>query len=323
MLGCIIMAACLAASAFSSTVFMLMTLMVIWTFGMCFTWPNLEALCADHLPSEHLPRTIGVYNVVWATGSAVAYFSGGALAQWLGWQSIFWAPVLLHLAQIVIVLVVSPHWRALASTPAALGHGPLHESHPDGPLFLKLAWIANPFAYIAINAVIPLIPDLAARLNFSPAAAGVFCSIWFFARMFTFVILALWENWHYRLGWLLSSYLGMMLCFAGILLFDSMWLIVAVQIGFGWCVGVIYYSSLYYSMHVGDTKAEHGGFHEAAIGAGIFGGPAIGAASLLLAPGARQSSVLGVAIVLAAGFSWLLGVRRQRQLKAAGASERT
>lgn len=319
-LGCVIMVLCLIASAFSTTVWMLMTLMVVWTFGMCFTWPNLEALCADHLPPEHLPRTIGVYNVVWAAGSAIAYFSGGALAQWLGWKSIFWAPVILHLAQIVIILAVAPHWRAIVSAPAIDAHAALHESHPDGPMFLKLAWIANPFAYIAINAVIPLIPDLAARLKFTPAAAGVFCSIWFFSRMFTFVILALWDKWHYRLSYMLWSYIGMMLCFAGILLFESMWMIIAVQIGFGWCVGVIYYSSLYYSMHVGDTKAEHGGFHEAAIGAGIFGGPAIGAASLLLAPGFRQSSVVGVALVLTAGFAWLIGVRRNRRVKAAGGS---
>lgn len=311
-LGCVLMILALAGSAFASTVWLLMAMMVLWTIGVCFTWPNLEALCADHLPAAHLPKALGIYNVVWAGCGAVSNFAGGGIAQWLGWKSIFWLPLALHLAQLIVIAGIEKSWRAIASAPVSGPNADLHESHPDGPIFLKLAWIANPFAYIAINAVIPLIPDLAARLQLTPAAAGVFCSVWFFARMLTFAVLAVWEKWHYRLSYMLWSYVGMLLCFAGILLFENLWLIVAVQLGFGWCVGLIYYSSLYYSMHVGDTNGEHGGFHEAAIGAGIFGGPAIGALSLMIAPAWRQSSVLGVAVVLAAGFAWLLRVRRRK-----------
>ena len=77
-------------------------------------------------------------------------------------------------------------------------------------------------------------------------------------------------------------------------------------------IGLIYYSSLYYSMHVGDTKGEHGGAHEAAIGAGIFGGPAIGATSLALFPNQTQSSVIGVAAVLAIGLITLVLIRRKK-----------
>ncbi len=44
-------------------------------------------------------------------------------------------------------------------------------------------------------------------------------------------------------------------------------LAVVAQIAFGISVGLIYYSSLFYSMDVGETKGEHGGLHEAMIGA--------------------------------------------------------
>jgi len=37
-----------------------------------------------------------------------------------------------------------------------------------------------------------------------------------------------------------------------------------------------------YSMDVGETKGEHGGLHEAMIGAGMCLGPAVGALSLYL-----------------------------------------
>jgi hypothetical protein len=97
--------------------------------------------------------------------------------------------------------------------------------------------------------------------------------------------------------------------FAAMLLVNHLVLVILVQLLFGWCIGLIYYSSLYYSMQIGETKGEHGGMHEAAIGLGIFGGPAIGAASIYLAPRQAHSSVLGIALVLAAGFVALLALR--------------
>lgn len=311
-LGCVVMIFALAGSFFARGVPALMVWMVLWTLGMCFTWPNLEALAADRSPARDLPKTIGIYNVVWAGSSAVAYFSGGAIAETLGWRSIFWVPVILHAVQLVIATLLQPSLKTILAVPPASGTDASHEAHPQGAVFLKLAWIANPFAYIAINAVIPLIPDLALRLQLSPTSAGIFCSLWFFARMFTFVVLAIWPGWHYRFSHLIIAYLGMVASFAGILLLENFWWIVAVQLAFGWCIGLIYYSSLYYSMHVGETKAEHGGLHEAALGVGIFGGPAIGAASLILAPAYKQSGVVGVAVVLAIGCGVLLKTRAGR-----------
>lgn len=309
-LGSGIMFLSLSISAFLSGIPALMIAMCVWTFGMCFTWPNLEALSCDHIDPAKLPGVIGVYNVVWAAGSAIAYFFGGAIAETFGWRSIFWLPAAIHLVQLGFALMLKPYWSAICARPVAIT-ADLHEAHLRGRTFLKMAWIANPFAYIAINAVIPVIPDVANKLELSPKLAGFFCSIWLFSRMFTFIVLSLWSGWHYRFRYLIISYLGMILCFGAILLLRNLWAVVAVQILFGWCLGVIYYSSLYYSMHVGDTKGEHGGVHEAAIGAGIFGGPAIGATSLALFPAHPQSSVAGVAIILAIGFSALLLVRRQ------------
>ena len=55
-----------------------------------------------------------------------------------------------------------------------------------------------------------------------------------------------------------------------ILLARQLWLVVAAQVFFGLATGLIYYSSLFYSMDVGEASSEHGGLHEAFIGAGIF-----------------------------------------------------
>ena len=168
------------------------------------------------------------------------------------------------------------------------------------------------FAYVAANTVIPLMPELARRLALSPGQAGFFCSIWFFARAAAFVVLWRWSGWHYRFRWLMSAYVAMGICFTLILLGAQFWLIVLAQLGFGAALSLIYYSSLFYSMDVGETKGEHGGFHEAALGAGIFAGPAVGATALHFFPAHPHSGIWAVSGLLVVGTGVLAALRWRR-----------
>jgi MFS family permease len=255
---------------------------------------------------------LGVYNVVWAGGAAVAYFTGGVLLEALGGKSLFWLPALLHLAQLFLTrrlqrqAAAAPPPMAPAETPT-----PADLLIPDGAKnFLRLAWVANPFAYIAMNTLIPVIPSLAAKMNLSTALAGFVASVWMFARLFAFLGLWLWPGWHYRLGWLVGAYGLMVLSFAAVLLVPNLAVIVIAQLVFGLAVGLIYYSSLFYSMDVGDTKGEHGGFHEALIGVGLFAGPAVGAGTLQLNLAVPNAGIWAVSGLLVVGLIGLLRLRR-------------
>jgi MFS family permease len=289
--------------------------MGIWTVGMCFTWPTLEALVSEGENLRTLPRRIGIYNLTWAGGSALAYFFGGALLEWLGDGSLFLVPAGLHVAQLVVVAWLERAGRRAdpASPVKAMG-APLEA--PTGRYarqratnFLWLAWLANPFAYVAINTIIAVIPGLAKRHELTPMWAGFFCSIWFFARVVAFAVLWSWPGWHYRFRWFASAYVLLLVSFAVILLAPSMWPVMLAQVVFGLAVGLVYYSSLFYSMDVGETKGEHGGIHEAAIGAGIFGGPAVGAAALALFPAYATAGAWAVAGLLVLGGMAIAGIR--------------
>src|SRR4051812_9224778 len=87
-LGLVIMLVAMIVGYGSRTIPGTIAAMVIWTLGVCLTWPNLEALTCDHQDPKKLPRIIGLYNVVWSGGGAIAYFSGGAIAEAFGWRSI-------------------------------------------------------------------------------------------------------------------------------------------------------------------------------------------------------------------------------------------
>ena len=61
-------------------------------------------------------------------------------------------------------------------------------------------------------------------------------------------------------------------------------------------------------MDASDTKSEHGGIHEAAIGAGNFIGPAVGAASLQFLPQYANSGAIAVSVLLLCGLGGLVKI---------------
>jgi MFS family permease len=174
--------------------------------------------------------------------------------------------------------------------------------------FLRMAWLANPFAYIAINTLIAVTPGLAAKFHVSPMFAGFVWSLWCFARLGAFVVLWRWTDWHYRFRWLAASFAVLIVSFATILLSPNLALLIVAQIFFGGAIGLIYYSSLFYSMDASEAKSEHGGIHEAAIGLGNCVGPALGAAALEFLPQYADSGAIAVSVLLLGGFGGLLAI---------------
>lgn len=313
LIGFCVMACAMVMGAFTNSSTGQIAVMVFWTFGICFTWPNLEALVSEKESPSNLPSVLGIYNIVWAVAGAVAFFCGGALLERLGMRSLFWIPAGLHAVQLLILF-----WArtGLSAPPPAANVNPPSKPLPSlnprpigrARTFLKLAWIANPFAYVAVNTIVAVIPDVAKKLELTPTHIGFFCSIWFFARLATFITLWLWNGWHYKFGWFITSYILLIVGFGVILTVPSLWPILIAQIGFGIALGLLYYSSLFYSMDVGETKGEHGGFHEALIGAGIFAGPAIGAGAFYLFPETSHSGTVAVGTLLLIGLMSVLFV---------------
>jgi hypothetical protein len=66
-------------------------------------------------------------------------------------------------------------------------------------------------------------------------------------------------------------------------------------------------------MDASDTKSEHGGIHEAAIGAGNFIGPAVGAAALQFAAQSPNAGAFAVSTLLLCGLGGLVGIWKTGQ----------
>jgi predicted MFS family arabinose efflux permease len=280
------------------------------TIGMCVTWPTLEALVSESAAPAGVPRVVGIYNITWALANAVAYFIGGTLIKIFGFKIIFIAPVAIVFVQLALTFWMESQAKEITHTrPEKISAPPPDPNRPSparAKTFLRMAWLANPFAYIAINTLIAVIPGLAAKFQMSPMFAGFVCSLWCFVRLGTFVVLWHWTDWHYRFRWLVTAFAMLILSFAAILLSPNIYALVAAQIFFGAAIGLIYYSSLFYSMDGGDAKSEHGGIHEAAIGLGNCVGPGIGAAALQFLPQYANSGAIAVSMLLLCGFGGLI-----------------
>lgn len=315
-------------------------LMVAVVFGMSFTWPTLEALVSEGETPGGLQHMVGLYNVIWAGTAAIAYFTGGAILQHLGFHGLFYVPAAINITQLSLVFwlesqcketspklraepgdlhlgtIVSSHSEpgaaaaalAVATAPVAVlpGVEPASSApHPRAKGFLRMAWLANPCAYVAINTLIAAMPGVAHRLGLSTMVAGFCCSAWCFARFGAFVSLWQWDGWHYRFRWLLTAYLILVGSFTTVLLAPNIAVLITAQMLFGSAAGLIYYSSLFYSMDLSDAKGEHGGIHEAVIGLGNCAGPAVGAAALQFLPESANSGAIAVTLLLLCGLAAL------------------
>ena len=290
-----------------------------YSIVLLFTWPALEALASERESQAGVQQMVGIYNCTWAGGAAFAYFTGGKLYDAFGKGAIFWLPAALFVVQFILALWLERyHDSVLAATPA-----PPKETHhtPEAAAlrqavspqaFLKMAWLASPFAYIAINTLIAVMPGIAQKLELSPTRVGLFCSVWFFGRFAAFALLWQWKGWHYHFRWLLGAFVLLIGSFAAILFARELWMVVAAQVTFGLATGLIYYSSLFYSMDVGEGSSEHGGWHEAFIGAGICFGPAAGALALQLAPSNPNAGAWAVCSLLVVGLLALLWLRTRK-----------
>jgi MFS family permease len=290
------------------------------TIGQCFTWPALEALVSESESPARLPHAIGMYNVTWAITAAAAFFIGGTLVQ-ISFKNLFFVPLAVQAVELALVFWLQKHaaelariGRSRASQPQAAAPPDPHRPSPvKTQAFLRMAWLANPFAYIAINTLIAVVPGLAAKFQLTPMSAGFVCSLWCFARLGAFAALWWWTDWHYRFRWLLGAYVLLIATFAAILTAPHLAVLIVAQLFFGGAIGLIYYSSLFYSMDAGDTKGEHGGIHEAVIGLGNCVGPATGATALWVAPGSASIGAWAVSGLLLLGLGGLCWLHASRQ----------
>lgn len=268
-----------------------------------FIWPAIEAAINRGEPQRRVQQLVGLYNLGWSGGSGLSFFITTPLMSLFSLRAMFALPLTLYLFNMLMVWKVLPDYDSLPD-----------EHHtvvdPDGAeltpqqrhAFRLLGWLANPMAYVAINVIVTYNPLVAQRIGIGFATASSWFSLWFYVRMLAFDLLRRWSGWHYRLNMLMGAFGLMMVAFAGMMLAPSLAEHLAMQVLFGLSIGLLYQSSLFYSMAGSKEKGTHGGFHESFIGLGLASGATLAFVGDRLAPHTPGVSVAMVWAVMAAGL---------------------
>src|SRR5689334_19360496 len=156
--GCLLMSGAQIVATGADSLAIHAVAATVGVVGMGMTWPALEALACEGESGPRLQTMLGVYNLVWSLGGAFAYLTGGAMIESWGSRSIFIVPAILNALQLGVMLRLCGRSRPAGM--AADGALPPSHSHPAAPprradagRFLRMAWFANPLAYLTINTV--------------------------------------------------------------------------------------------------------------------------------------------------------------------------
>lgn len=276
-----------------------------------FIWPAIEAALNRGEPQHRVQHLVGLYNLGWSGASGLSFFITTPLMSAFGLRAMFALPLALYVFNLLMVWKVLPDYDSLPDT-----HHTVID--PDGAeltpqqrhAFRLLGWLANPMAYVAINVIVTYNPLVAQRIGISFATASSWFSLWFYVRMLAFDLLRRWSGWHYRPQMLFASFGLMVMAFTGILLAPSLAVHLVAQVLFGLSIGLLYQSSLFYSMAGSEEKGTHGGFHESFIGLGIASGATLAFVGDRLAPHTPGVSVALVWAVMAVALVLMWRIAR-------------
>jgi MFS family permease len=252
-LGLGIMITALLLGSHAGAVWIVLALVIVANIGMCFTWPSLESLMSEGESRERLRSLVGIYNFTWAAASGLAYATSGAMRTSFGPRSMFYAPLVLLALEMFLSIWLE---RQVNNQPSVASNNPSPRMAPTAELrhsqvppatFLKMAWLANPMAYLAINTIVATIPTLVLHFHLTQTLAVVVCSVWLFTRAGAFMLLWFWSGWHYRFRFLAGAFAAMVVSFGSMLLATTLWMLVLSQAVLGFSFALMYYSALFYS----------------------------------------------------------------------------
>ncbi len=257
-------------------------------------WPLVEGYVAGGRHGADLHKAIGRFNLTWSVAVAPALWIVGLAGDDL--LTTFGVLVTLHVLGAFFI-------TRLPADPAPLDHDAAAPVGRDYPLLLWTSRILLPIGYLLLDALSPLLPGVWARAGVPGAWAAALTSTWMVARFGVFALLSRWAGWRGRPAMLVLGAAVMLGGFVLALGGGAATSVFAGLVAFGVGQGAVYYAALYYGMAVGHGEIESGGRHEAVIGLGYLGGPAL--ALVGLAVGIPPLHAVGaVALIgLAAGLS--------------------
>lgn len=266
---------------FATAAWNLILIYVVAGAAAAFFWPMLEAALVRGARGDEKNKRIGVFNISWSLADAMGAAIAGGL--YLLWPRL---PFLLLIICLMTVIIAA----LLAGRIAAREHGQYEPAEEDksGPAavtmevrqgFASAAWTGN-FVAHGITGILRSVFTAPAVDVFKMSPLGIGFAIGTFnaVRTLTFAFLRQRNDWAYNKKMFSAAHavlaLGMLLILLAAWLPSNQMAVALVFMALSLAAvgcGVIYYSSIYYSINLSQQVASHTRLHEAYLGAGATG----------------------------------------------------
>lgn len=277
--------------------------------GLGFFWPSIQAGTSELASGAALAQDTRLLNMSWSAGKGIGMIAGGALLPLVGGPG--------------IALVAAACWLlCLFAVPGMARPGSHHQSVQSDPrrphpgrerAFLWAAWGGNGVAFAVVATLNHHLPRVLQSTGVDSGRFGIFLGLVFLGQTLTFLLLGSRHWWHYRVGPLVG--IQALLAAAVVLAprAGGYGILLALAPALGLCLGFLYQSSLYYSLHASEGRGAQAGVHEATLGitgatVPLLGGLAVGGTRL-----GAPFLVAGLAVMLSLllTVTWLQRSRAQ------------
>lgn len=241
--------------------------MIILNIFSGMFWPALEVRIAKNSGND-LVRALGFFSVVWCSGLTIGIAVSGVLYEINQYLPFYLSAIAAILAFVSILNVKKDPIENIEKNTN-------EEKFPvDNSKFLIVSWIGIFFGWTAIGAVRYLFPKLALFLCITPSVIGFILLFPSIIQAIASYILIRVKGWQNRLSFILLIEFLMGVSFLIIFYTSNISLFILAFIIIGIGLGVIYFSSIYYSLTAGHTdNGAKTNIHEAIIGGGSLAGP--------------------------------------------------
>jgi hypothetical protein len=250
---------------------MLWAAVLVTNVVMSWLWPIVESYVTAGRHGRDMRHALGVWNLTWTSAVVMSMLAMAPVIETQGIRAIQGTAALFLIALVPIVwLPAAPAAHGEASNDDGLAH---HRS--EYPHLLRAARILLPVSYVLNSGLLPLLPYLLTRLEVPARWQTPLAATWAVSRLATMILLWKGHFWHGRWGTLLAGAAGQTIGFAIVVTAPNLMVMVAGLLLVGIGMATLYYTTLYYSMTVGQAQVDASGTFEALIGGGYTLGPVL------------------------------------------------
>lgn len=248
-------------------------------FFLSAFWSPYEAWMGEISDGRPLEKRVRMFNLAWTIGVMIGNAISGYAYEWDHRIPFYFASC----GSFIAMTIVSLHSKPIVNNVPIDKAENNKDDDNNIPSymrmkFLYMSWIAIFFAWITLGVLRYIFPKLISDLGILPRYYGILMLIWSGTQVFMFYILGATKKWHYRIEFsIICQILG---CIGFFIIYITNYPIIwgIALMFFGIQTGMVYFSSLYYSLCGHADTGNKSGWHESILSSGAFIGPFIAGA---------------------------------------------